>query len=160
MRASLAIYSCPIQRLIVNPKLIWHCNLPEVESLDLVCLCFDCPILCEQSQMCIREEALLIYETKSLEIGYAERAHIDRSDEGHVKIIPKVRTRNRSEWSLEIAIELVKVTMTAREPWSWDCGSVESTSGGSTTRRMATGVYVDRMDCIFMSTHTFKRNPP
>ncbi len=98
--------------------------------------------------MCIREEASLIYETKSLEIGYAERAHIDRSDEGHVKIIPKVRIRNRSEWSLEVAMELVKVTMAAGEPWSRDCGKAESISSGAATKEwqlryiLADGAYL------------------
>lgn len=58
---------------------------------------------------------MLIYETENFAILAAEHPHIDRLDGGHVKIIPKVRVRDRTELSLELAMELMKLTMVVGE---------------------------------------------
>lgn len=58
---------------------------------------------------------MLIYKTENFEILAAEHPHIDRSDGGHVKIIPKIRVRDRTELSLELATELMKLTMIVGE---------------------------------------------
>jgi len=59
----------------------------------------------------MEEEDLLIYETQNFSIIAAEHPHIDRLDGGHVKIVPKVRVRDRTELSLKLANELMKLTM-------------------------------------------------
>ena len=58
---------------------------------------------------------MLIYETENFLIVAAEHPHIDRLDGGHVKIVPKVRVRDRTELSLELATELMKLTMIVGE---------------------------------------------
>ncbi len=63
----------------------------------------------------MEEEDLLIYETENFSIIAAEHPHIDRLDGGHVKIVPKVRVRDRTQLSLELANELMKLTMVAGE---------------------------------------------
>ncbi len=61
---------------------------------------------------------MLIYETENFSVLAAEHPHIDRLDGGHVKIIPKVRVRDRTELSLELAAELMKLTMVVGEAMS------------------------------------------
>lgn len=63
----------------------------------------------------MEEEDLLIYETENFSIIAAEHPHIDRLEGGHVKIVPKVRVHDRTELSLELANELMKLTMVAGE---------------------------------------------
>lgn len=58
---------------------------------------------------------MLIYETDNFAILAAEHPHIDRLDGGHIKIVPKVRVRDRTELSLDLAMELMKLTMVMGE---------------------------------------------
>ena len=63
----------------------------------------------------MKGEDLLIYETESFVVLSAEHPHIDRLDGGHIKIVPKVRVRDRTELSLQQAMELMKLTMVVGE---------------------------------------------
>jgi len=58
---------------------------------------------------------LLIYETENFSILAAKHPHIDRLDGGHVKIIPKVRVSDRTELSIDLAMELMELTMVVGE---------------------------------------------
>lgn len=61
---------------------------------------------------------MLIHETENFSVLAAEHPHIDRLDGGHVKIIPKARVRDRTELSLELAVELMELTMVVGEAMS------------------------------------------
>lgn len=58
---------------------------------------------------------MLIYETENFSVLAAKHPHIDRLDGGHVKIVPKVRVRDRTELSIDLAVELMKLTMIVGE---------------------------------------------
>lgn len=58
---------------------------------------------------------MLIYKTENFSVLAAEHPHIDRLDGGHVKIVPKVRVRDRTKLSPELAMELMKLSMVVGE---------------------------------------------
>ena len=57
----------------------------------------------------------VIYETDDFTVISSERPHVDRIDGGHIKIVPKVRVRDRTQLSPELAKELMKLTMVVGE---------------------------------------------
>lgn len=56
-----------------------------------------------------------IYETNNYYIQAASRPFIDRSEGGHIYIIPKVRLRDRTQLSPALAIEYQKLSMVVGE---------------------------------------------
>jgi len=57
----------------------------------------------------------VIYETDDFTVISSEKPHLDRIDGGHIKIVPKVRVRDRTQLSPELAKELMKLTMVVGE---------------------------------------------
>lgn len=57
----------------------------------------------------------VIYETDDFTVISSEKPHVDRIDGGHIKIVPKVRVRDRTQLSPELAKELMKLTMVVGE---------------------------------------------
>ncbi len=52
-----------------------------------------------------------IYETKNFLVESFETPHVTRTDGGHIKILPKVPIKNRTEMSPALAIEFIRLTM-------------------------------------------------
>lgn len=57
----------------------------------------------------------LIFETRNFIVEAADRPHVDRLDGGHIRILPKVRVRDRTKLLPELAKELMKLTMIVGE---------------------------------------------
>lgn len=57
----------------------------------------------------------VIYETDDFTVISSEKPHLDRIDGGHIKIVPKVRVRDRTQLSPGLAKELMKLTMVVGE---------------------------------------------
>ncbi|MEO5948877.1 MAG: hypothetical protein ABIP74_00555 [Candidatus Saccharimonas sp.] len=56
-----------------------------------------------------------IYETTNFYIQAAERPFIDRSEGGHIYILPKVELKDRTQLSPKLAIEYMKLSMVVGE---------------------------------------------
>lgn len=56
-----------------------------------------------------------ITETENFVVESAERPHIDRRDGGHIRILPKKRVIDRTELSVDVAKELVVLSMVVGE---------------------------------------------
>lgn len=56
-----------------------------------------------------------VYETENFEIQAAIRPFIDRSEGGHIYILPKVPVRDRTQLSPSLAIEYTKLSMIVGE---------------------------------------------
>jgi diadenosine tetraphosphate (Ap4A) HIT family hydrolase len=52
-----------------------------------------------------------IYQTKNFIVESFETPHVDRDDGGHIKIYPKIDITDRSEMSLSVATEYIRLTM-------------------------------------------------
>ncbi|MFH0961910.1 MAG: hypothetical protein V1820_04465 [archaeon] len=52
----------------------------------------------------------LIYETENFAVEAPEKPHIDRDDGGHIKILPKVRVRNRWDLPPKLAVEVMRIS--------------------------------------------------
>jgi diadenosine tetraphosphate (Ap4A) HIT family hydrolase len=52
-----------------------------------------------------------IYETTNFLVESFETPHVTRTDGGHIKILPKVPLKNRTEMSPALAIEFIRLTM-------------------------------------------------
>ncbi|NIS82749.1 MAG: hypothetical protein GTO14_21695 [Anaerolineales bacterium] len=52
-----------------------------------------------------------IFETPNFIVEAANRPHVDRIDGGHIRILPKVRVRDRTALSPALAKELMKLSM-------------------------------------------------
>ena len=57
----------------------------------------------------------LIFETENFLIEAPEKPHIDRSDGGHIVIIPKVRVEDRTKLNRDLAVEFIKLSMVMGE---------------------------------------------
>lgn len=57
----------------------------------------------------------LIYQTENFVVTACDDPHVDRLDGGHIIIVPKVRVRDRTQLSPELAKELMKLTMIVGE---------------------------------------------
>lgn len=58
---------------------------------------------------------LPIFETENFFIDAAERPFIDRSEGGHIYIFPKVKVRDRTQLSPQLAVEYIKLSMVVGE---------------------------------------------
>ena len=56
-----------------------------------------------------------IFQTRNFIIEAPEKPHISRADGGHIWILPKVRTSDRTKLSPEQAVELIRLTMVTGE---------------------------------------------
>jgi diadenosine tetraphosphate (Ap4A) HIT family hydrolase len=56
-----------------------------------------------------------IFQTRNFIIVSAEKPHVSRTDGGHIKIIPKTKTVDRTQLTPEQAIELMRLTMVVGE---------------------------------------------
>ncbi len=57
----------------------------------------------------------LIYETENFLIESHDKPHVSREDGGHIKISPKAFFDNRTELPMDLAYELMKLSMIAGE---------------------------------------------